>query len=83
MKISTRVRNLIISQLEAAAPASLPLNILFRGVRCECEKITCGDVQKILRGLCKNRVILFIGESGMCDRYKIVDDYVTAREELE
>jgi hypothetical protein len=69
--------------LEAAAPASLPLDIISRGVRCECEKITEGDVLRILRGLTRNAVILAIGESGFHDRYRLVDGISSTEKEEE
>lgn len=67
------IRNMIISQLEAAAPASLPMDVLLQGIHCTHKRISVGNVLRIIQGLERNGVILEIGESGFCNRYGLVE----------
>jgi hypothetical protein len=77
------IKNLIISQLAVASPASLPLDTIFQGVLCEYAGTARGDVEEILRGLGTAEVTLMISECGFCDRYRLVDNLSGGADENE
>jgi hypothetical protein len=71
----TIVRKLIILQLEAALPASLPFDIIFRGVACGHRAAVADDVSMILRELMANKIVTVVSECGFCDRFRLVEPH--------
>lgn len=77
-----KVRSLILSQLLAASPASLPFATIFHGICCEFEGIERGDVEEILQKLVATGIVVKIGECGFCDRFMVFDPNRRALENM-
>jgi hypothetical protein len=69
----SKICKLIILQLEAAMPASLPFQVIFDGVMCECRDVCEIDVVETLGELMANGLILRVGECGFCDRFALIE----------
>ncbi|MDR3143889.1 MAG: hypothetical protein LBT64_00090 [Puniceicoccales bacterium] len=67
------LRNFIVSQLMAASPASLPFEIIFRGISCLRRDYSGDDVISAIRQLVQAGDVIKISECGFCSRYKLAD----------
>jgi hypothetical protein len=70
-----KLKGLIITQLIAASPASLPFDIVMHGLDCWDKTITVDKARAVLRELVDSNLIVKISECGFGDRYGLVDDY--------
>ncbi|MDR1890674.1 MAG: hypothetical protein LBQ23_00610 [Puniceicoccales bacterium] len=69
----SNIRNLIMSQLVAASPASLPFDIIFHGISCSCKDCPKEHAIANISGLVDSGNIIKISECGFCDRYRLAD----------
>ncbi|MDR1173191.1 MAG: hypothetical protein LBK24_00125 [Puniceicoccales bacterium] len=69
----SNIRNLIVLQLVAASPASLPFDIIFHGISCSCRN--CPEEHAIanISSLVDSGSIVKISECGLGDRYRLAD----------
>ena len=72
------IEKAIIKQLKVAAPASLPVDFIVRGVLCACVQFDTdfedAEIISVLNKLCFDKVIVKFSEAGLCDRYKFSAD---------
>ncbi|MDR2603211.1 MAG: hypothetical protein LBC11_01460 [Puniceicoccales bacterium] len=68
------IRNLIVLQLVAASPASLPFDIIFHGISCSCKNCPKDHVIANISSLVDSGSIVKISECGFGDRYRLVDN---------
>ncbi|MDR2776499.1 MAG: hypothetical protein LBB17_00415 [Puniceicoccales bacterium] len=71
----SNIRNLIVLQLIAASPASLPFDIIFHGISCSCKNCPKEHVIASISGLVDSGSIVKISECGFGDRYRLKDNY--------
>lgn len=70
------IEQLIVQQLEAASPASLPVDFITRGILCSGIQFYHNDIACALRKLCASNIIIKITEGGLTDRYKLISQTV-------
>jgi hypothetical protein len=71
-----KIKGLVITQLLAASPASLPFDVVMHGLACWNKTITVDRAKVVLRELIDSNLIVKISECGVGDRYGLVDDYL-------
>ncbi|MDR1528137.1 MAG: hypothetical protein LBS22_00930 [Puniceicoccales bacterium] len=69
----SNIRNLIVLQLVAASPASLPFDIIFYGISCSCKNCPEEHVIANISSLVDSGSIIKISECGFGDRYRLAD----------
>jgi hypothetical protein len=69
-----KIRSLVISQLIAASPASLPFNTTFYGIIRSCKDCTRDKALTSILTLIGSENVIRISECAFGDRYQLVDD---------
>ena len=72
-----QVQQLIITQLVAARPASLPLSTISRGILCLDSSYNDNVLLQTLQQLISEGSIIKISECGFLDRYQLADQRST------
>jgi hypothetical protein len=72
---SGELRGLIISQLLAAAPASLPLTMIFHGISCSRGGCRADETISAIDQLVQSGSVVKISEHGFTNRYMLSDRY--------
>lgn len=70
------IEHLIVQQLEAANPASLPVDFITRGILCAGIQFSHNTISCTLRKLCASHIIIKITEDGLTDRYKLISSTI-------
>ncbi|MDR2628426.1 MAG: hypothetical protein LBC30_00265 [Puniceicoccales bacterium] len=69
----SNIRNLIVLQLVAASPASLPFDIISHGISCSCKNCPKEHVIANISSLVNSGSVVKISECGFGDRYRLSD----------
>ncbi|MDR0742310.1 MAG: hypothetical protein LBE98_02500 [Puniceicoccales bacterium] len=69
----SNIRNLIVLQLIAASPASLPFDIIFHGISCSYKNCPKEHVIANISSLMDSGSVVKISECGFGDRYRLAD----------
>ncbi|MDR2778729.1 MAG: hypothetical protein LBB16_00360 [Puniceicoccales bacterium] len=69
----SNIRNLIVSQLIVASPASLHFDTIFHGIVCLCKDCLKEHVMADMSYLVNFGSVIKISECGFGDRYRLAD----------
>ena len=75
------VEHLIVQQLQAASPASLPIDFITRGILCSGIEFSHNTISCALQNLCESHIIIKITEGGLRDRYRLVTPYIVENQQ--